>query len=224
MSALKEEYNFRLAQLSDLEALARRYYEFFAELRSKQGWRPQSYREYKEEVKSYLERGDIFIVAETKGEIIGFARISERDGAYWIEEIYVHPSHRGKGLGKKLVEAVENEIKKHDIAAFIMVLPQDRSAFRFWVKMGYTLLNSIELAKDFKPLDRSQSTRTIEILGYPLKIAKWEKEEYSKDEKYFLDAIEKFYDNGGTQKEFIKIVTEAIEEWIKEHKNTNKQG
>lgn len=172
--------------------------------------------EYLEDVKKYMRKGDIFVIAEIKNETIGFSRISERDGSYWIEEIYVRPNYRGKGYGRKLVEFLESVIKSRDISVYIMVLPQDREAFKFWIKMGYTMLNSIELAKDLKPTIRSGNTRIIEILGAPLDISRWKGEKYSELELEYLETLEKFYRNGGNQELFLKIVKRALETWLKE--------
>ena len=45
-------------------------------------------------------RSDAVFIARVGGEAVGFARVSMREGSYWIEEIYVRPEHRGKGIGK----------------------------------------------------------------------------------------------------------------------------
>lgn len=62
---------------------------------------------------------EIFI-AETEGQYVGFAEASLRkyaDGcetspAGYLEGWYVHPDYRQHGLGRKLVEAVENWAKE----------------------------------------------------------------------------------------------------------------
>jgi len=42
----------------------------------------------------------------------------------------------------------------------------------FWKKLGYGMINTIELVKDLRPTTRSQSTHVIELLGESLKIAR----------------------------------------------------
>ncbi|MGQ4892930.1 MAG: GNAT family N-acetyltransferase [Candidatus Njordarchaeia archaeon] len=158
---------FKLVDEGNVESFAKLYHGFYSELRGKQGSSFQSFEESLAEAEQYVKRGDLIIVALVNGEAVGYSRVSERDQVYWIKELYVKPEYRGMGVGRRLVEETEKEISKHDDFAYIMVLPQDRGAFRFWVKMGYTLLNSIELAKDFEPTRRSMETRKIEIMGFP---------------------------------------------------------
>ena len=41
-------------------------------------------------------------VADIDGEPIAFYTIEEKDGKAWIENLWVHPQHMGKGIGKHL--------------------------------------------------------------------------------------------------------------------------
>jgi hypothetical protein len=76
---------------ADLEPLLDLYLGFYSELRSRQGWRPHGWEEYREEVERYLSRDKVFLAEADSGEAVGFIRISERDGSYWLEELYVKP-------------------------------------------------------------------------------------------------------------------------------------
>ena len=79
-----------------------------------------------------------FYVAEEAGEIIGCGAI----GPYWGREdesslfsVFVHPDHQGKGIGRAIVEALEQDefalrAKRIEIPASITGLP-------FYRKLGY---------------------------------------------------------------------------------------
>ncbi|CUX78799.1 hypothetical protein CHITON_2020 [Thermococcus chitonophagus] len=112
--------------LADFQSL---YVEFFRELRGKQGWGFNE-EELKREAKEYFERGDLIFIAY-KDEPAGFIRLSSREGCYWIEELFVKPKFRGQGMGKALVRRAEEEVKKHDNALYLYVLPQDKDAIGF---------------------------------------------------------------------------------------------
>ena len=184
----------REANNGDLEGLIDLYTGFYKELRSRQGLRPRSREEYCSEVESYLSRDKIFLAETGSGKPIGFIRVSTREGCYWFEELYVNPGHRGKGVGRMLVESAEEYVKEHDPYVYIMVLPQDRRALGFWLHMGYKLLNTIELAKNLEE-DREE-TRPIPLLSHILEIYRWAKEDYTPLEKRFLELVEEFHGGG----------------------------
>ena len=48
------------------------------------------------------------------GDKIGYIEFSERDGVLKITHTKVHKEHIGKGLGKKMVQAVVEHAKKHN--------------------------------------------------------------------------------------------------------------
>ncbi len=203
----------------DLDQLLHLYAGFYSELRARQGWRPHSLEEYREEVNEILVKDKVFL-AEEGNTLVGFIRVSQREGSYWIEELYVKPEYRGQGIGRRLVETAEDYVRKHDLSIYIMVLPQDRRAISFWLHMGYTLLNTIELAKDFKPLRRSTNTRTVPILTNLFKISRWAHEEYIPLEKQFLELIEEYSKQGGTGEELLKIFTNALRNHLNKRKTT----
>ncbi len=206
------ELAVRRASISDLDVFLELYYEFYSELRNKQGWRPHSVEEYRRDAENILRRDTVFL-AYVDGEPAGFIRVSERDGSYWIEELYVKPVYRGRGIGRKLVEVAEEYVSRHDSAVYVMVLPQDRRAIEFWLHMGYNILNTIELMKDLEPSSKDE-TRVLEFFGYRVNIWRWRKEEYNEIEKEFLEVVREFYGKGGSREEFLKVVAKALREWV----------
>jgi len=139
----------RLATQDDLESVLSLYYGFYRELRGRQGWPLRGIEEYRRDVERFLERGLVFL-AFLEGRAVGFACLSEREGAYWLEELYVAPEYRGLGIGRRLVEEAEEYVRGRAPALYVMVLPQDGAAIRFWIHMGYRILNTVELAKDLE--------------------------------------------------------------------------
>ncbi len=184
------------------------YYLFYKELRSRQGLPSGDISDYRRDIESFLGKGDKFFIALVDNSPAGFVRISEREGAYWIEEIFVRPEFRGRGIGKELVKAAEQYIGARDNAAYIMVLPQDLNAIKFWLHMGYRLLNTIELVKYLRDSPKAEGTRMLEVFGFPLFIWRW-REEYDSLESEFLATLEKFFARK-SRKDFLKIVMEAL--------------
>ena len=191
------------------------YIEFFKELRGKQGWSPDEEEVYKREVENYFKRGDMVFLAVEEGKSAGFIRVSSREGCFWIEELCVRPEFRGRGIGRALVERAEEEVRKHDDALYLFVLPQDKDAIAFWKKLGYDVINTIELVKNLKPTPRDEGFHTIEFLGERFRIFRWKYEKLTEKEKEFLELLDGFYKRGGTKEEFLRIVNKALKEWLK---------
>ncbi|MCE4606894.1 MAG: GNAT family N-acetyltransferase [Desulfurococcales archaeon] len=198
------------ADKEDLEGFLDLYAGFYRDLRLRQGLRQHGREKYRGDVERYLSMDKVFLAETDKGEAIGFIRVSEREDCYWIEELYVKPMHRGKGVGRRLVEKAENYIKEHDPDVYIMVLPQDRRAMGFWLHQGYSLLNTVELAKN---LDGNKAgTRPIPLLGSILEMYRWAKEDYTPLEKKYLELVEEFQKRGGGGKELLEIFVNALEQ------------
>ncbi len=196
--------------LSDFQTL---YTRFFMELREKQGWKPGEEEIYRKEAEVYFKRSDLIFLALEGSKAAGFIRLSSREGCFWVEEIYVRPEFRGKGIGRALVERAEEEVKKHDDSLYLLVLPQDKDAIAFWKKLGYGTINTIELTKNLKPSGRS-AVHTVELLGERFRIFEWKGGKFNGEERHFMELLEEFYEKGGTKEEFLKLVSSALEGWL----------
>ena len=205
------EIKIRKAEKVDINNLTRLYTDFYNELRGYQGWRKITPDEIMEDVRRYILK-DVIYLAIYQERPIGFIRISERDGAYWLEELYVEPIYRNKGIGSKLVDEAERYIFSRSDSIFIMVLPQHIPAIKFWVERGYTLLNTLELSKH-KDMENQKHYR-IPFHRFRFEIFKWEKEFYDDIEREYLRTLQKFYEAGYTSRDYIKIVTAALKEFI----------
>jgi GNAT superfamily N-acetyltransferase len=87
------------------------------------------------------------VVAEVQGQVVGFALFFTnfstflgRPGLY-LEDLYVQPAHRGRGLGKALLQhlgalAVDRGCGRFEWS----VLDWNENAIRFYEKMGATVM------------------------------------------------------------------------------------
>ena len=99
-----------------------------------------------EAVRGTLHRPELarLFVATVDGEPVGVAVLSflwtlEHGGpAAWLEELYVEPAHRGRGLGRRLVELVLDEAAAAGSAALdLEVEPGHDAAERLYARMGF---------------------------------------------------------------------------------------
>ena len=91
-------------------------------------------------IQRYLTRNpDTCFVAEEEGKIIG-AILCGNDGRRGhISHTAVHPDHRHQGIGKALVDAALDSLKKHDIAKVnLVVFKRNEDGNAFWEALGFT--------------------------------------------------------------------------------------
>ncbi|GAO43717.1 GNAT family N-acetyltransferase [Flavihumibacter petaseus] len=90
--------------------------------------------------KQILEWDHRFIIAEIELEEVGFASFSKVTDATWkLQKLYVLPEVQGKGVGRALLDMVEEEVRTHYGAHLILNVKKDNPAIRFYEAMGFRI-------------------------------------------------------------------------------------
>ena len=76
-------------------------------------------------------------VAVVDGEIVGMAEI-EADG--FIDYLYVHPKHQGRGIGRALLAALEMEAAKSGMR--LIIADVSVTAKSFFVEQGFCIIET----------------------------------------------------------------------------------
>lgn len=85
------------------------------------------------------------------GQILGFVTYDKKDNYAQIGLIAVDPSAQGKGIGKKLLETVENRLLASGITELrIPTQLENVPACRFYEKQGYAILESSQVLHFWK--------------------------------------------------------------------------
>ncbi|MEM0373637.1 MAG: GNAT family N-acetyltransferase [Sulfolobaceae archaeon] len=94
---------------------------------------------------SMIDDNFIIVVAEEEGKIVGAARVRianrefyvpEREGI--IEEIYVHPSYRRRGIGEAIINYIQRELSNKGIKIISAHFPaKNVIAVSFYNKLGF---------------------------------------------------------------------------------------
>jgi len=79
----------------------------------------------------------------------------------------------------------------------------------FRLRMGYRILNTVELAKNLE--GNEEEMKPIPLLSSVLEMYRWAREDYTPLERRFLELVEEFRRRGGGGKELLEIFTEALE-------------
>lgn len=94
----------------------------------------------KEAFHSELEKNGLahYIVLEEDNEIIGYGGIWYVVDEGHITNVAIHPEHRKKGLGKKLIESMVDAARSHEIVHMTLeVRKSNAAAIKLYECMGF---------------------------------------------------------------------------------------
>lgn len=90
----------------------------------------------------FQQKGSVYLIAEEQGKVIGGCGIYPTQGlpkGYGeLVKLYLAPSHRGKGLGKKLMQTSMDEARKLGYThLYLESIPALTDAVHLYKKMGF---------------------------------------------------------------------------------------
>lgn len=91
---------------------------------------------------------DLVMVAEDDGEVVGVI-VGTIDGtrAYFYR-LAVIPERQGSGIGRKLVEAIENRFRQRGVNRISIMVNQDNTkVLPFYKSLGYEMQKYVTLSK-----------------------------------------------------------------------------
>ena len=91
------------------------------------------------EVEAEFDRGVILKMLGKNGSIIGSVRAYESDGTVYIGKLMVHPDHRRRGLGSRLLAEIEQCFPHRRYELFTSTRSADN--IRLYEKNGYRIFS-----------------------------------------------------------------------------------
>jgi len=93
--------------------------------------------------------GTLFGVSIVRGEeLVGMGRVIGDDGAFYlVVDIAVEPAHQGRGLGRRIMQALDGWLRVHAPATAHVSLFADGDARHLYAKFGFVeLVRSVGMA------------------------------------------------------------------------------
>lgn len=89
-----------------------------------------------------VEEGGTIFVAESAGKLIGIAILSteRHHKSAEIVSLFVDRAHRGKGLGRRLMERLEDEARDRGIEAIFVGSNENAGSLGFYRAMGFRIV------------------------------------------------------------------------------------
>ena len=142
----------RLAKIEDEQKIAELIAQFRVELKSFKGIKSEpNINAAKEEFGEYIDANYPIYVAENNKELVGYLVCRVEESLVWAESLFVLNNLRRQGIASKLYKEAENLSKKlGGETVFNYVHPNNDKIIKFLAKMGYDVLNLIEIRKPWK--------------------------------------------------------------------------
>jgi ribosomal protein S18 acetylase RimI-like enzyme len=101
--------------------------------------------------KKYHRDPDLFLVAEDEGQLIGTV-IGGFDGRRgMVYHLAVARAFQGRGIGAALMDEVERRLKaKGCLKAYLLVVPENEDAARFYARRGWQAMNVAIFGKELE--------------------------------------------------------------------------
>ena len=84
-----------------------------------------------------------FLFVRLTRKLLGSSIIDNNRKKAYINELWIRPEFQGKGIGKKLVQFIEDKYKKRGVKKMRLVSKKSAGAFKFYNKIGYTELKDL---------------------------------------------------------------------------------
>ena len=95
---------------------------------------------------------DLFLVGESRGEIVATVMDGYEGHRGWINYLAVSPRHQRKGYGRKIMEFVEQRIQLKGCPKInLQIRGTNSQAAAFYESIGYDIENVIGLGKRLEP-------------------------------------------------------------------------
>ncbi|WP_018479741.1 GNAT family N-acetyltransferase [Pontibacter roseus] len=102
-----------------------------------------------EALQQQMEEGQTFLLLYSDSEPLGFAAYSLKDGqeqVYKLNKIYLLPARQGEGLGKRLLEAVEERVAALGALFLDLNVNRHNKAKAFYERCGYQVHQEEDIA------------------------------------------------------------------------------
>lgn len=83
--------------------------------------------------------GGLIVVAEADGQLVGVGQRGRRGDDHVVYKLYVHPQHRGRGLGSRLLDALIRQLPANVDRLCIEHFVANERAGAFYKREGFTV-------------------------------------------------------------------------------------
>jgi len=98
----------------------------------------------KKAMKEQIEKGYIYFLVEDGGRNIGYISIEPRENELFLSKLYIKSSERGKGLGRKAVQFLEELAREKKLGKISLTVNKNNvNSIAAYEKIGFNNTGSI---------------------------------------------------------------------------------
>jgi ribosomal protein S18 acetylase RimI-like enzyme len=95
-------------------------------------------RDSRQAMAAQLAAGQVILGLEEAGQLIGVVVITHDTRKGWINRLAIHPDHRRRGYGARLIAAAEDELRALGYGIFTALIEDDNTASKaLFAREGY---------------------------------------------------------------------------------------
>ncbi|MEP7179526.1 MAG: GNAT family N-acetyltransferase, partial [Pseudonocardiales bacterium] len=83
--------------------------------------------------------GGLVVVAHAGGHLVGVGQRGRRGADHVVYKLYIHPRHRGRGLGRRLLDALISQLPADADRLYIEHFVANERAGAFYERAGFTV-------------------------------------------------------------------------------------
>ena len=103
-------------------------------------------------LRTNIENGHEFLLAEEADTVLGFASFEhqyQNTASTKIHKIYILPEIQGKGIGKLLIDAIEQLAVANESKSLLLNVNRFNKALTFYQKIGFKIIEEIDIELEF---------------------------------------------------------------------------
>lgn len=77
------------------------------------------------------------VVFELQGAVVAYALYRIRPSSVYLRQFFVHPRHRGKGVGREAMRILSRDVWPRNLSVVVDVLLHNEQAREFWKAVGF---------------------------------------------------------------------------------------
>ena len=96
----------------------------------------------------FSDPSHFFLLAKEENQLLGYSHCYIDQDKLKLSKLYISPLAQGKGIGKKLLNQIEADMIQLNIHTLILNVNRNNPALHFYIKMGFEIIDTIDIPLD----------------------------------------------------------------------------